>query len=304
MYYVIKGILTDCSKQEALSGPEKYVAVLTPEEWRREIEDFRMGIDLDMVLDAGITKAEVNYDSLTGTFAIPDRHNLSGREYRFAFACDERGIVFIDSSGVAAKLIADIQKSKKWRMPGLERFLYDFLERIISPDLALMEAYEKELNSIEDAVQRKPERRCLDRVNDIRGELLDLHTHYEQLLDLSQELEENENGFFDPDSLRYFHMFSNRVERLRDMLGSLREYTVLVRDLYQSELAAEQNHTMTILTVTSIIFMPLTLIVGWYGMNFRYMPELYLKYSYPVLILVCIVIVVIMIAWFRRRKWL
>ncbi len=61
---------------------------------------------------------------------------------------------------------------------------------------------------------------------------------------------------------------------------------------------------MTVLTVVTSIFMPLTLIAGWYGMNFRYMPELEWRYSYPVVIAISIVIVVVCLIWFKRKKWL
>jgi magnesium transporter len=61
---------------------------------------------------------------------------------------------------------------------------------------------------------------------------------------------------------------------------------------------------MTILTVVTTIFMPLTLIVGWYGMNFRYMPELNQYYAYPILIVICILIVLVLLYYFKRKKWL
>jgi magnesium transporter len=61
---------------------------------------------------------------------------------------------------------------------------------------------------------------------------------------------------------------------------------------------------MTVLTVVTSIFLPLTLIAGWYGMNFRYMPELEWPYSYPVVIVVSIIIVVVCLVWFKRKKWM
>ena len=65
-----------------------------------------------------------------------------------------------------------------------------------------------------------------------------------------------------------------------------------------------QNRIMALLTVISSIFMPLTLIAGWYGMNFRYMPELEYRVSYPMVLVICIVIVVVSLWWFRKQKWL
>ena len=88
------------------------------------------------------------------------------------------------------------------------------------------------------------------------------------------------------------------------MVTGQREYITQLRDLLQSQLDIRQNRIMTVLTVITSIFMPLTLIAGWYGMNFRYMPELEWKYSYPVLILISVAIVVVCLVWFRKKKWM
>ena len=138
----------------------------------------------------------------------------------------------------------------------------------------------------------------------IRNDLRDLRIHYAQLIDLSQELEENENEFFRENNERYFHLVCQRVQTLYDMTSSLSDYTTQIRDLYQTQLDLRQNRIMTVLTVITSIFMPLTLITGWYGMNFVYMPELQMKPAYPVVIAVSILIVVVSLVFFKHKKWL
>ena len=292
---------------EELQNPagRRYVAVLSSPEWERERDRFDMGIELD--LDAGNihnTKAEVNYDSLTGTFQIPDRNDLKGEDFCFAFALDEKGIVFIDDSGKALQMIDEIRRTKRWREPSLERFLYDFLELIVDRDLSLMERFESELNRIEEGILASREQEDLVRVNEIRSDLRELLVHYEQIIDLTQELEENENGFFREENLRYFHLFMNLMARRYDFASSLRDYTMQVRDLYNAQLEVKQNRIMTLLTVVTTIFMPLTLIAGWYGMNFRYMPELEWRAGYPIVIAVSVAVVVFCLVFFKKKKWL
>ena len=131
-----------------------------------------------------------------------------------------------------------------------------------------------------------------------------MRTHYEQLIDLGQELEENENNFFKQENLRYFRLFLNRMARLYDKSTSIQDYTMQIRDIYKAHLDIKQNRIMTILTVITTIFLPLTLIVGWYGMNFRYMPELEWRWGYPLIIGISILIVVISILYFKKKKWL
>ena len=305
MYYLIKGSLTPCEPDEILTDGAPYAAVLTAAEWQQQKDRFAMQIDMDMDLSAPQeTKAVVNLDSLTGSFSIPDRSNISGPRHDFTFALDEKGIVLVDDSGYAEGLLETISRTKKWRLPSLERFLYDLLELTISQDLALLEKSEHRLNLIEERILRGEIEAYPQEMNDIRGDLLDLRVHYEQLIDLSQELEENENGFFAEENLRYFHMFTDRVMRLQDLVTGQREYVMQLRDLLQSQLDVKQNRIMTLLTVITSIFLPLTLIAGWYGMNFRYMLELGWEFSYPLVILVSVAIVVVCLVWFKRKRWL
>ena len=305
MFYLIKSTLEECDAQALRAGEAQYVAVLTTAEWARDRERFELGIDLD--LDPAViqsTKVEVNYDSLTGTFSIPDRGALSEDDHKFAFALDERGVVFIDDTGTVQRILEAIRRSKLWRFPCLERFLYDFLEQIVHEDLHLMELYESELDLIEKNILSGEEGEYLKHINEVRGDLRELRVHYEQLIDLGQELEENENDFFREDNLRYFHLFSNRMARLYDVVTSLRDYTMQLSDLYQSQIDLKQNRIMTLLTVVTAIFLPLTLIAGWYGMNFYNMPELRSPYGYPAVIAVSVLIVVACLLFFKRKKWL
>lgn len=305
MYYYIKNTLEKAKKLDFKNKNDKFVAVLTSAEWLENRNKFDMGIEMDIDLSViHSTKAEVNYDSLTGTFSIPNIENISAPNTNFAFALDEKGIVFIDDSGFVNKLIGNIISTKRWIMPSLERFIFDFLEQIVTKDQVVLENLDKELDTIESNILEGEEKDPSLRVSRIRSDLRDLRVHYEQLLELSQELEENENDFFKEENTRYFHLFTQRVSRLHDFTASLREYSIQIRDLYQSKLDIKQNRIMALLTVITSIFMPLTLIAGWYGMNFKYMPELEYRAAYPIVIAVSIIIVIISLIFFKKKKWL
>ena len=305
MYYYIKNTLEKTNKLDFKGKSGQFVAVLTSAEWLENRDKFDMGIEMDIDLSAiHSTKAEVNYDSLTGTFSIPDRENISAPNTNFAFALDEKGIVFIDDSGFVDKTISNIISSKRWTMPSLERFIYDFLEQIVSCDQIILERVDKELDTIESNILDGEEKDPSQRVSRVRSDLRDMRIHYEQLLDLGQELEENENDFCNEDNTRYFHLFTQRVSRLHDLTASLREYSIQIRDLYQSQLDIKQNRIMALLTIITSIFMPLTLIAGWYGMNFKYMPELEYKWAYPAVIAVSVAIVIVSLIFFKKKKWL
>ena len=305
MYYLIKNTLEKSDENCITNDEYQFVAILTSDEWNQKKNSFDMGIDIEPLIDEILaSEAKVNYDSITGTFSIPDRSDLENEPKTFAFALDEKGIVFIDNNHNAEEIVNNISNTKKWRLPSLERFLYDFLNQIIKDDLKLLKSYELELDNMELAILNEDSDLTSKRVYEIRGDIRDLRNHYEQLIDITQVFEENENKFFKQENLRYFNIYLNRLDRLYETASSIRDYTMQIRDLYKMHLDIKQNNIMTILTVVTTIFMPLTLIVGWYGMNFKYMPELDYVWAYPTVFIISVIILVGGLLYFKKKKWL
>ena len=87
------------------------------------------------------------------------------------------------------------------------------------------------------------------------------------------------------------------VETYRDMISGM-------LDIYLSSVSNRMNEVMKVLTIISTIFIPLTLVAGIYGMNFRFMPELEMRWGYPIVLLSMFLVGGIMIIYFRKRKWL
>lgn len=304
-FYLIRESLEDCSMEDTRNGVCPFVAVLSMKEYYEHKEFFNMGVDIEIdVRHIRDTKVIVNYDSLTGTLNVPDNFNFSGNKFKLGFILDETGIVLIDDDCYTENLVDNIRLTRKWRLPSLERFLYDFLEETIRPDPVVLENVEHDLNQIELDIMKGKIEEYPVQLNDIRSSLLDLHMHYEHMIDLAKELEENENGFFVEENLRYFRLFAERVMRLQDTVEALRDYIVQLRNLIGEQLAIKQNHIMTLLTVVTTIFMPLTVIAGWFGMNFTNMPSINSPLGYPLTILGSIAIVLISLWWFRKKKWL
>ena len=101
-----------------------------------------------------------------------------------------------------------------------------------------------------------------------------------------------------------WQLYAGRSERLHDHVEMLREYLLQLRELYQSQIEVQQNKVMTFLTIVTTIFMPLTLIAGWFGMNFPNMLMFQWKYGYLCVILLSVSIVVAEFFYFRRKKML
>ena len=91
--------------------------------------------------------------------------------------------------------------------------------------------------------------------------------------------------------------------QLAEMIETNRELTADIRDSHMSINSSQMNRIMMILTIVSTVFIPLTFIVGLYGMNFIHMPELEWKYGYLTVIIVMIVITIAMVIWFKYKGW-
>ena len=183
-----------------------------------------------------------------------------------------------------------------------ERAMYDFLQGLIRGDTKHLEQLEDTIVELEDAVITREEE-CVHEIVNLRRELLRLKKYYEQLQSIADELCENDNGLLSEESLRWFSIWESRVERLLRAVLNLRDYLTQVREAYQAQIDIRQNELMKFFTVVTSIFLPLSLIVGWYGMNFSNMPELRWKFGYPVIIGLCALIVAGEIVLFKKKRW-
>ena len=127
--------------------------------------------------------------------------------------------------------------------------------------------------------------------------------YYSQLVDFSDIIQENARAFLTAEEQDMFRLFSERAGRLREETNLLREYCMQIREVYQAQLGIRQNEIMKTLTVVTVIFMPLTLIAGWYGMNFAGMPELRSSWGYPAVIAASALIVLVCIWFFKKKKF-
>ena len=184
------------------------------------------------------------------------------------------------------------------------RFLYDFLEIIIESDLRYIEEMANRLTKIESAIIRGVFSEFNKFMFKFKKEILSFYRYYTQLSDLSDELQENENGFFSDEDIEYFGKFSKRVEKLRDEARFLRETSNQLRDVYHSSVDSKNNEVMKFLTVVTTLVTPLTICSSWYGMNFVYMPELAHPFGYKGVIIFNIVVLVICTIILKKKKLL
>lgn len=184
-----------------------------------------------------------------------------------------------------------------------QQLLYRFFVRLLKDDMSHLDRFEAEITDTEDELLSGSRRSYLKKIIAYRKELLRLKRYYQQLASIFDELSANDNGLLTAESVRRFVILSSRTERYLSSVVNLREYVAQMREAYQAQIDIQQNDLMKIFTVVTAIFLPLTLLVGWYGMNFRNMPELQWAYGYPAVIGVSVTLVVGMVLWFKKKRW-
>lgn len=261
----------------------------------------------DMIYDGDINLKEVSFcrietrqECLAGSLCIPKLLDVLGSQYKLLLFINQNHIVIIDDDDFARRIITRIRSSKTQQGATREQFIYNFLAQFMNRDIELLGRYEQVIMAMEEDVMNGKTQGFKNEIMPIRKELLTLRGYYEELMDFGKELEENENDFFAKKQLRYFGVIADRADRLKGKTAYLLEYAQQVRDAYQTQVDAEQNKNMQFLTVISTIFFPLTLITGWYGMNFENMPEL--ANGYPGVIGLSLIVVVICILFFKKKK--
>ncbi len=303
-YYQIQNTLNKVAKEELQPGNTS-VIVMTKKEFSNQAKKQFPDLNTEELFkEHYVTKAEVSYDMLSGCFAIPDRKDPSDTDHIFYFLLNKNGLIFIDDEDFVTSILQSIHTSKKWKNPSMARFLYDFIDTMIKDDLRILESYEMELEEMEERLNVKDTAFSSRKLNRIRSKVRYMMMHYDQLIDLVEELDENENGFFSEEELIYFPKLLRRIERLDSTISSIREYTLQVKDMAKEKIDLKQNSITTLLTVVTTVFLPLTLITGWYGMNFHHMPELSWPFAYPLLFVIFVVIVILMLYFFKKIKWL
>lgn len=248
-------------------------------------------------------KVEMLRSCIIGTLLIPDKDNLTDGEFGLGFYIHKNHLVFIDDTMKIKSILENLPEIKSPENTPAARFFLEFLEYIIKDDVIFLQKYEDKLVLIEEELLDNDIDDFHREILKCRREILVLNAYYQQLMDMAESMSENKNYIFNHEDCRLFNVYEERVERMYDNTKLLREYTIQMREMYQSQIDISQNQTMKVLTVLTAIFSPLTLITGWYGMNFSFMPETTWKYGYLFVVLMCVIAVAAEILYFKKKKW-
>ncbi len=194
-----------------------------------------------------------------------------------------------------------VEKKVK-ELSSTEKTLSGFFVELLKMDMEYLDTLEDNIFEFEDVLLMKSKIQCAQDLISFRRTLSRLKRYYEQLNSIIEELIENENDLITNEHLKYFKVVDNRVDRLFLVVMHMQDYVSQVREAYQAQVDIEQNRLMKVFTVITSIFLPLTLLVGWYGMNLK-MPEYEWEWGYLFVIIVSLIVFIISMMIFKKKKW-
>jgi magnesium transporter len=189
------------------------------------------------------------------------------------------------------------------RKKGPDYLLYRLLDIIVDNYYNVLDNIGEQIEATEGEIQSDTTGTTFLKIQQLKKELIYLHKALYPLRDALGKLVKDESSFIEEDNIKYFSDTYDHVIHLIDSLDTYRDLTSNLIDIYINSQNTRLNDVIRLLTIISTIFIPLTFIVGVYGMNFEYFPELHWKYGYLFIWILMITIAGGMIYFFKYKKW-
>jgi len=200
----------------------------------------------------------------------------------------------------ACQQVLDVSQKQE---VGPDYVAYQILDKIVDQYFPVVYQIEDALNDLDIRSSDIASRHLTEQIFEIRNNLLKLRHIIGSMKELLYRILNSEHLKGLGDKIRYFNDIYDHLLQLSDMIDSNRELTADARDNYLSLVSFRMNRIMTILTVVTSIFIPMTFLTGIYGMNFHYMPELKWRYGYFIVLGIMALIGIVMLLWFKRKGW-
>ncbi len=190
------------------------------------------------------------------------------------------------------------------RKSGPDYLLYALMDVVIDNYFLVLEKLGERIENLEEEVLGNPDQSTVQAIQQMKRELIFLRRSIWPLREVIGTLIRDENPLIKKSTAPFLRDLYDHTIQVVDTIETYREMVSGILDIYLSSLSNRMNEVMKILTIIATLFIPLTFIVGVYGMNFEFMPELKWHWGYPVVWGVMIIISFFMLLYFRRKKWI
>lgn len=192
----------------------------------------------------------------------------------------------------------------KMRKLGADYLVYALIDTIVDHYFCVLEQFGDDIERLEEAVVSQASQDVLQEIHDLKTQMLYFRRAVWPLREMISALERGQSGLFREPTQLYIRDVYDHITQVLDTLETYRDVALGLLDMYLSGASNRMNQIIKVLTIISTIFMPLTFIVGLYGMNFHYMPELAWTWGYPAVLLLMGAIAGGMLWYFKRKGWI
>jgi magnesium transporter len=215
-------------------------------------------------------------------------------------------LTFQDGCSVEWDPIRQRIKSKGSRLRASDAsFLaYSLLDAIIDSCFPILETYSERAEELEALILERSHPDLINDIHQLKRDLLMLRWVVWPMREVASSLQRDEHECISDTTRVYLRDLYDHIIQIIDLIETYREITSDLTETYMSAVSNRMNEIMKVLTLIGTIFIPLTFLAGVYGMNFRYFPELEKVWAYPAFWAFCLFVALMMVAFFRRRKWL
>lgn len=298
-----------------LSAPPRVLPAAPPAPWRRVLAVLSPEECAAAPLPAGLRppappdrthslrycRVGFEADQVHGAFHIPARQGRPAHSFSFTWWAEN--LLFVDPDGFFTRCLEAVCHMRPHQEGGAGDFLVDLLTLLIQEELPYIQQLEERAAGLEQEVLADRTRGFIPAMSALRQELNRFARYYAQLDDMANALLENAADLLGQEGAARLGCFARRVESLQAETQMLREYASQIASEYQAQIDIGQNRIMKILTIVTTLCLPLSLIAGWYGMNFTGMPELQWAYGYPAVILLSIGVLGLCLWYFRKKHF-
>ena len=215
-------------------------------------------------------------------------------------------ISFQEEVGDVFEQIRDRIRNAKGRIRKMsaDYLAYALIDSIVDNYFLILEKMGEQIESMEEELIAKPSDKTVRQIHALKRELIFLRKSVWPLRELINSMEKTESSLISNTIGPYLRDVYDHTIQVIDTVESFRDMVSGMLDIYLSSISNRMNAVMKVLTIIATIFIPLTFIAGIYGMNFKFMPELDWKWGYFIVLIIMAVVAVVMLIYFKRKKWL
>jgi magnesium transporter len=220
--------------------------------------------------------------------------------------CLPSAIITIHESSIPTleEIETEFSSAARFRTLSTSAILYQILDHLIDEDMAFVLEVRRTIELLEEAIDMDPDSVQIEQILVVKRLVSRLSMTFEDQRHCVAALQTTESEIFNIQDFREY--FRDSLSHLEYALRSIGRQQARLAEIHQHYLLTLQDKTnkrINLIAIISAIFMPLTLITGLYGMNFRFMPELQWSYSYPLVIAVMVTIAAVLLFIFQRKGW-